>query len=278
MQKLSDLKNRLLISIVIIAFVFLLINFSYLVYLKIASFVVISCLGCLAGLEFINILKQKQIVISKIFFLIFIISEIFSFFIFSQYEEFKILPIFVFLVFVIYLFLSNFKQIENSILRISTAALGFLYIAIPFGMLFPILYMQNQDGRYWIFYLLVVTKFTDIGGYFGGKLFGKRKLAVHISSNKTIFGSVSGFFFALLGSSVFLFFSNPNVFDFNLTMAISLGIILSGFSQIGDLSESLLKRDAKIKDSSSIPGIGGILDMVDSLMLNIPILYCYLLG
>jgi phosphatidate cytidylyltransferase len=82
----------------------------------------------------------------------------------------------------------------------------------------------------------------------------------------------------MIGSLAFLYFSKPNVFDLNLTSAISLGIILSGFSQLGDLSESLLKRDAKIKDSSSIPGIGGILDMVDSLMINIPILHCYLLG
>ncbi|MFA6501877.1 MAG: phosphatidate cytidylyltransferase [Parachlamydiales bacterium] len=184
-----------------------------------------------------------------------------------------------FLIFMIYLFFVNFRQIENSILRISVSAFGFLYIAIPFGMLFPIIFLQDgQDGRLWVFYLIFVTKLTDIGGYFGGKLFGKRKLAEHISPNKTIFGSISGFVFAIAGSLFFLIFSKPNVFDLNFTQAILLGVILSGFSQFGDLCESLLKRDAKMKDSSTLPGIGGVLDMVDSLMFNIPIMYCYLLG
>ena len=68
------------------------------------------------------------------------------------------------------------------------------------------------------------------------------------------------------------------MFDFNLFEAIILGLILGVFAQFGDLCESLLKRDMKIKDSSKLPGIGGILDMLDSLMFNIPILYIFLIG
>jgi phosphatidate cytidylyltransferase len=278
MQKLTDLKNRLLISSISIVLIFCLIYFSHLLFMRFIVALVISFIGVLASVEFLNIAKDKNQIISRNPFVFFIVLEILSFFVSSQMDGLNILPIFVFVIFMIYQFLSNFKKIENSIFRISIASFGFIYIAIPFGMLMSILYMPMQDGKLWIFYLLVVSKFSDIGGYFGGKLFGKRKLAEHISPKKTIFGSVSGFVFAILASFLFLFFAKPNLFDFNWVLAIVLGVVLSGFSQIGDLCESLLKRDAQIKDSSTIPGIGGILDLVDSLMLNIPILYCYLLG
>ena len=73
-------------------------------------------------------------------------------------------------------------------------------------------------------------------------------------------------------------FSKSSVFDFNLSEAIVLGIILGVFAQFGDLTESLIKRDAKIKDSSKIPGFGGVLDMLDSHIFNIPILFMFLVG
>ncbi|MFA6118341.1 MAG: phosphatidate cytidylyltransferase [Parachlamydiales bacterium] len=279
MKKLEDLKNRFLISSGIIILLVSLIVFSDLMFMRYFIMLLMIALGYLVSWEFINLVKAKEIILHKTIFIGGVILEIISFFLFSQFEELRILPVLFFLIFMIYLFFVNFRQIENSILRISVSAFGFLYIAIPFGMLFPIIFLQDgQDGRLWVFYLIFVTKLTDIGGYFGGKLFGKRKLAEHISPNKTIFGSISGFVFAIAGSLFFLIFSKPNVFDLNFTQAILLGVILSGFSQFGDLCESLLKRDAKMKDSSTLPGIGGVLDMVDSLMFNIPIMYCYLLG
>ena len=179
------------------------------------------------------------------------------------------------------MFVSNFKKIENSLVRISTAAFGFLYIAIPLGMLLPILYIETiemQDGRFWIFYLIFVTKLTDMGAYFGGRLFGKKKLAAKISPKKTIFGAVTGLICALGGSLLFLIFAKSSLFDFTLVNAIALGLILGVGAQFGDLSESLFKRDSKIKDSSKLPAFGGILDMLDSHIFNIPILFMFLVG
>jgi len=235
----------------------------------------------MATLEYINIAKKKNIAISSSLLLGGVICQVLAFFIYSQYPQLKILPIIVFVLFFMFLFISNFRYVEKSFLRISASSFGFIYIAIPFGMLLPILYMQIievQDGRIWILYLIFVTKLTDIGAYFGGRLFGKKKLAPSISPKKTVFGSISGILFALIGSLTFLIFSKHNVFDLNLIEAIIMGIVLGVFAQFGDLCESLLKRDAKIKNSSKLPGLGGILDMVDSLMFNIPILYILLIG
>ena len=191
------------------------------------------------------------------------------------------MPLIVFFLFVVVLFISNFNKIENSFNKIAFSVFGFVYIAIPIAMILPILYLnsfQAQDGRMWLFYLIFITKITDIGAYFGGKLFGKKKLIEKVSPKKTVFGSVSGFIVAIIASYGFTYFSKPNFFDISIAEALVLGAILSIGSQIGDLSESLLKRDVGIKNSSNIPGIGGILDMMDSLILNIPITYFFLMG
>ena len=241
----------------------------------------ICALASIAALEYVDLMKKKEVHLSNNIIVGGIICEIIAFFVYSQYPELKLLPLLVFLIFMIFLFISNFNNIQNSLSRISISTFGFLYIAIPLGMCLPILYLEvfeMQEGRIWLFYLIFVTKITDVGAYFGGKMFGKKKLAPKISPKKTVFGSISGLVFALGGSLLFLIFSKHNMFDFNLFEAIILGLLLGVFAQFGDLCESLIKRDIKTKDSSKLPGIGGILDMLDSFMFNIPILYIFLIG
>ncbi|HEU64467.1 MAG: Phosphatidate cytidylyltransferase [Candidatus Anoxychlamydiales bacterium] len=281
MKNFKDLKSRFLVSIISIIILILVIFFADLLFMRFIVTLVICSLGAFGANEFVHFAKKKQIAIDKNLLVGAVIFEIIAFFIYSQYAELQILPILVFFLFLIFLFFSNFNKIENSLLRISTAAFGFLYIAIPLGMVLPILYIETiemQDGRFWIFYLIFVTKITDIGAYFGGRLFGKKKLAAKVSPKKTVFGSVTGLIFALGGSLLFLIFAKSSVFDFNLSEAIVLGIILGVFAQFGDLTESLIKRDSKIKDSSKIPGFGGVLDMLDSHIFNIPILFMFLVG
>ncbi|NGX28578.1 MAG: Phosphatidate cytidylyltransferase [Candidatus Anoxychlamydiales bacterium] len=281
MTKFADLKNRFFIYLGVIILFGLIIFFSDLHFMRFIVALAISALAAIAALEYTELVKKKQIHLSNNVLMGGVICEIIAFFIYSQYPELKLLPLLVFLIFLVFLFFSNFKNISDSLLRVSTATFGFLYIAIPLGMVLPILYLEvfeMQEGRIWLFYLIFVTKITDVGAYFGGKLFGKKKLASKISPKKTVFGAVSGLVFALGGSLLFLIFSKHNMFDFNLFEAIILGLILGVFAQFGDLCESLLKRDMKIKDSSKLPGIGGILDMLDSLMFNIPILYIFLIG
>ena len=281
MSKLQDLKIRFFVSAVIIIASLLLIIFSDLIVMRGIVALAVCILASAAAYEYFVIVKSKKIDVPSSLLMGAVVLEILSFFIYSQYPQLKILPILVILLFFMTIFIINFKHIQRSIVRISVAAFGFFYISVPFGMLLAILYIQSyeiQDGRFWVLYLILVTKLTDIGAYFGGRLFGKRKLAPHISPKKTIFGAVSGLVFALMGSLFFLVFSQENTFDLNMIEAIILGLILGVTSQFGDLCESLIKRDANIKNSSKLPGIGGVLDMVDSLLFNIPILYIYLIG
>jgi phosphatidate cytidylyltransferase len=131
-------------------------------------------------------------------------------------------------------------------------------------------------GRGWIAYLLVVTKITDIGAYFAGSLWGRRKLAPQISPGKTVEGAIFGLASAVSASYVFHLFSQGRSFQLTTLEWVSFGLILGAIGQFGDLSESLLKRDANKKDSNTLPGLGGVLDAVDSLLFNTPILYLYL--
>lgn len=281
MNKLGDLKTRFFVSAALIAAVLLLIIFSDLMIMRgLVAFA--ACVLASAGIyEYVYIVKEKKINVSAPLLIGAVVGEILSFFIYSQYPRLIMLPVLAALLFFVILFVFHFKEIEKAIVKISVSVLGFFYVAVPFGMLLCVLYMRTseiQDGRFWVLYLIFVTKLTDIGAYFGGRLFGKRKLAPALSPKKTVFGAVSGIVFALLGSFLFLTFSKENAFDLNMIEAIMLGLILGVGAQFGDLCESLLKRDAKVKDSSKFPGIGGVLDMMDSLMFNIPILFVYLAG
>jgi phosphatidate cytidylyltransferase len=135
------------------------------------------------------------------------------------------------------------------------------------------------DGRWWLVYLLVVTKITDIGAYFIGRLWGKRRLAPVLSPKKTIEGAFGGFICAILGSLAMVYIGQEfagKSFPLHPSDALWLGIVIGIFGQIGDLAESLLKRDAAAKDSNTLPGLGGILDMLDSLIFTAPIVYFYL--
>jgi phosphatidate cytidylyltransferase len=145
------------------------------------------------------------------------------------------------------------------------------------GMILGVLYMEGVDGRWWITYLLVVTKITDIGAYFGGNLWGRRKLAPNISPKKTIEGAVVGLGCAVLASFIFHLCSEyTRYFRLGVYEWVFLGLILGAVGQFGDLSESLLKRDANKKDSNALPGLGGVLDSLDSILFTAPIIYIYL--
>jgi phosphatidate cytidylyltransferase len=142
----------------------------------------------------------------------------------------------------------------------------------PFGSI--------QDGRWWLIYVLAVTKMTDIGAYFCGKLFGKTKLAAYISPKKTIEGSLGGLIIGIVTSYVFSEgmhgWLTPLPMILTVSQSIWLGGITSFLAQFGDLSESLLKRDMGVKDSNQLPGVGGMLDMMDSLVFTAPFIYIYL--
>lgn len=136
----------------------------------------------------------------------------------------------------------------------------------------------HEDGRMLLVYGILVIKFTDIGAYFTGRACGKHKLIPKISPAKTWEGVLGGIAVAVLMSLGFLAVSGFVIsgVSFGLGDAILLGILLSVGGILGDLVESMLKRSAEMKDSGTwIRGMGGLLDVLDSLLFAFPVLYLY---
>lgn len=160
---------------------------------------------------------------------------------------------------------------------------GLLYVVWLFSFIIKIIYIvpRNLDhsigGQFYLLYLLVVTKFSDMGAYVTGSLIGKHKLVPHISPAKTWEGFFGALVFSLL-ASVGLWKLLPDKLSLlNLQHCIILGLSLGFAAIVGDLGESLVKRSADVKDSGKfLPGIGGSLDLIDSLLFTAPLLYFYL--
>ncbi|TFJ94691.1 phosphatidate cytidylyltransferase [Lentibacillus salicampi] len=153
---------------------------------------------------------------------------------------------------------------------------GFVLLAITYvGMGFFYL-METRDGSAAaglanIFYVLVVIWATDTGAYFCGRAFGKRKLWPEISPNKTVEGAVGGI---ILAVAVGVIFHVVFPFSYDMIIVIAVTVLVSAAGQIGDLVESAFKRHYGVKDSGNLlPGHGGILDRLDSLLFAVPLLH-----
>lgn len=177
-----------------------------------------------------------------------------------------------------------FRGRQPYIANVSTTILGFVYGGwFPLHLLlirglnaenyqgFLKLNIQNEGIGYVIF-LFVTILLTDTGCYYFGKKFGKHKLSPVISPNKTVEGAIGGAICAVVGALVIGYFIHLGPYH-----SFILGLLCTTFAQIGDLAESLIKRDAGVKDSGSIlPGHGGFLDRTDSYVLTIPVMFYYL--
>lgn len=171
----------------------------------------------------------------------------------------------------LFYFFSGMSPFSN----LAITMFGVIYLTVPLAFCIPINFVY---GRIWMFYLLLVTKLTDVGAYAVGKQWGRHLLAPVISPKKTWEGAASGFLFGTLASYAVHKISSVygvQMFE-NSLQSLILGALISIVAQIGDLSESLLKRDGGVADSNRLPGLGGILDMVDSLVFTTPLLYFFL--
>jgi phosphatidate cytidylyltransferase len=149
--------------------------------------------------------------------------------------------------------------------------LGILYI--PLLMAHFILVRRTPSGVLWIFLILVVAFSGDIAAYYVGRRFGKRKLLPEVSPGKTVEGTIGLVVGSIAGSVLFKLFLFPML---PIAHAVVLGLVGSVVGQLGDLSESALKRAAGVKDSGTLlPGHGGILDRLDCLMFITPFVYYY---
>jgi phosphatidate cytidylyltransferase len=170
------------------------------------------------------------------------------------------------------LILMQFRRRNNSgvIVDISTTLFGILYVSWFFSFLIKIIYLPNGMGL--LAMILLITKLGDIGAYLIGVRFGKTPLMARISPKKTVEGSIGGLVFSVVGGLIGNHFLN-----FSFLYVVMLGIVFGVIGQLGDLSESLIKRDCQLKDSGSfLPGMGGILDEIDSLLFTAPVFYFYI--
>ena len=156
-----------------------------------------------------------------------------------------------------------------------TTLFGLAYIPALFGYIFYIRSVDPSQGAELVLYLLLVTKMGDAGAYIVGNLLGRHALVPRISPRKTI----EGFFGAILASGAVAVVAQPLLGrPLPPIPSFALGCFLGLFGQLGDLSESLIKRDCQIKDTSRLlPGLGGILDVIDSLLFTAPLFYAFLI-
>ena len=135
----------------------------------------------------------------------------------------------------------------------------------------------GDGGKFYVLYFIVVTKFSDTGAYTVGSLIGRHKMVPRISPAKTWEGFGGALVFSTAASVAFAHLFGARMAGMNFRHAVILGIVLGMAAVVGDLIESLFKREADVKDSGRLfPGIGGILDLLDSLLFNAPIMYLYL--
>jgi len=185
------------------------------------------------------------------------------------------------IVFVLGLCLRQFVSRSNTagILAISTTLFGLMYVPWLLNFIQKINFFPNieSQGKFYVLYFVVVTKFSDTGAYAVGSLIGKHKMIPRISPGKTWEGFGGAIAVSTAASLVFVHFLGHKMPGMNLLHAVVLGVVLSLAAVVGDLIESLFKREAGVKDSGKLfPGIGGILDLLDSLLFNAPIMYLYL--
>jgi phosphatidate cytidylyltransferase len=161
---------------------------------------------------------------------------------------------------------------KDHLISIAITLFALFYISWFFSFFIKIKYLP--DGARLVSFLIIVTKSGDIGAYFIGKRYGKHPLIPRISPRKTKQGALGGLFVSVLAA-----FACKLLFvDLPFIHIILLGFLLGIIGQVGDLAESLLKRDYDVKDSSKkLPGLGGVLDVIDSLLFTTPIFYFYAL-
>ena len=168
---------------------------------------------------------------------------------------------------------------DASVKAVSLALLGFVYVPVLFGgfIIRLALYPQEVSSGFWLILLVVVVaKFTDMGAYLVGTLIGKHKAIPHISPAKSWEGYIGSLFFAIGGSFAVHALSGDGLSWLSWPHVLGLALVVAIAAMVGDLAESILKRSLQVKDSGQIlPGIGGVLDLIDSLCFALPAAFFY---
>ncbi|MFN1836239.1 phosphatidate cytidylyltransferase [Balneola sp. MJW-20] len=180
-------------------------------------------------------------------------------------------------IFLLFAVVQTFTQTEDAIDRLSSTFFAGAYSS--FGLLSLMLVRSvsdNETGFFLTVSILLMVWGTDIFAYFGGKTFGKHKLAPEISPNKTWEGFFSGFIGSFIGLGI-MFLIHPEQAPLPLAFCVPWIVLVASLGPVGDLLESKIKRKAGVKDSSHIlPGHGGFFDRFDALLLAAPASYLFL--
>ncbi|RAU84524.1 phosphatidate cytidylyltransferase [Pontibacter arcticus] len=169
--------------------------------------------------------------------------------------------------------LEMYRKKEHPFTNIAFTMLGVMYVAVPFALLHLLGFLKGEYSWQPILGLMLLLWASDTGAYIAGKNFGKHKLFQRISPGKTWEGWAGGVILTLaVGYGLSYYFK-----DLYLYQWLGMAVIISVFGVLGDLVESLLKRDLGVKDSGTLlPGHGGILDRFDSLLMAIPFIVAFL--
>jgi phosphatidate cytidylyltransferase len=166
------------------------------------------------------------------------------------------------------------KSFEALLVSTSATLAGVVYVAVFLGHFILLRMTAGHDlaARLITFCLFLIFA-SDTGAYYTGRLIGRHKLAPHVSPGKTIEGSVGGLLSALAVAVLCKYWFFPAI---PLADALVLAVVINIVGAIGDLCESMLKRGANVKDAASfLPGHGGMLDRLDSILFNAPVIYSY---
>ncbi len=267
----SIAKNRLITGFAMgaVAFSCILAGGNLLLILLIITMII-------ASKEYVNILKNKGFL--PFFKVILAVSIAMILVSASGYN--KLIPI-VLLIGTIGSFLAVlFRGRQPYIANVATTILGFLIAWMPchiclirqMGPEVSLFNFTFKQGLYFLLFIFFVIMLTDISAYYFGVRYGKHKLSPVISPKKTIEGAVAGIIAAVITGLII-----GKLIGISLYHSFVLALITTVMAQLGDLSESLIKRDAGVKDSGhSLPGHGGFLDRMDSYLFSVPVAYYYI--
>lgn len=241
-----------------------------IIYGGIALLACILCIIFFASKEYVKILNHKGFYPSL---KVILLSELFLAAI-AYLQRFDLVAVALTFCTIVTFMWVLFKGRQPYIANVATTILGFVYCGwFPLHLMFlrDLSCKEFSSGLGFVVVMFSSILMTDIGCYYAGRHLGKHKLAPVVSPNKTIEGSIGGACAAILTSIIICHFINVT-----WQIGLILGILCTAFAQIGDLCESLIKRDAGVKDSGdTLPGHGGFLDRTDSFVLTIPVIFYF---
>jgi phosphatidate cytidylyltransferase len=202
----------------------------------------------------------------------------------SHREALRVLPLWAVAFGVLLAFIAQMRRYEKpgaSIAAVSLSTLIMVYVGVMMSFIILLrIEFGNARGMAALLSLVVVVKLSDTGAYACGRLFGRHKLAPKLSPGKTIEGAIGGLVAGCFGGWLMFNWLGPHMVDSTPSTPwwgwFLFGVVLTVAGVVGDLAESLLKRDADRKDSSTwLPGLGGVLDFMDSLLAAAPFAYLF---